>query len=892
MKKELAIRLFFGLSMLVAVFIIACGGDSGNHETTASISGYVRFSSGQGVANVRVSTSNPYGTVSTLTNQDGYWIITEQSDGAYTMTPSLSGYTFIPANRGVTLSGVDVTDVNFTASQTGVYRILGRITENSQYLSNITVRLTGTSSMTTTTSSSGLYEFTGLIPGNYIIQPENNDYYFYPEDRAVEITNSSLTGQTFFAENKIIEKLDAPRTKTVTVNFHFPTGCPLDTSTLTMYSLVGESNYGVSDQLLIIDEGIPQMILVEDENENLVYWGHVPVNEIGYGSVHLRTIDFVKALFYFFPQFVLIGNELDKEALFNDITAHPDYSELYIMIERALVESPYSIADYDSYPGIYDLAGHILLETIIPADQRSTSMSTASGEVGIRAIVIGEDNDPHVDTSPNRYTFELVNPKMVFWGVDVIGTEFQQEYLIPGRSGYRSWMIFLNPPVDWQVPHDQIDHGIRLPDGDYDITFIKGKGGFNSAKEAESKAAKANSLKSIVLALDAIGVPFVNDNNFIMVLTGQPGRTTDGEADYLLGRFGATVGNIAIQQAGLDPESLLLRTVEWLGDGDVYDGSNLQLVMHAFYKVPGINGRGWWHFAKKSQKTFKTAAKALKRAFAIYGAANETIPFFWQTFTTPNLFNYGIRMSNGYPIPIDSQVAPKPSVVVSNSTPAIGETITLDASGTTDDSTPLSQLQFSWDMNGDGDFIDPIDINGPNLVLASFAEPKEHTIILRVTDSDGLEAFHSVCIYVGSFDEAYKFILRWGENPSDLDFHLYTPNIEGQAYHVYYSQPYRDLGQAPYVMLDVDDRTGFGPEKFLFERLFPGTYKLSVHLYAGSGSLPTSGAIVEVIDPDGFSAGIFPVPASGSGSYWHVLEFDGTTKVITPVNIINNSSTF
>src|SRR5206468_8940116 len=46
----------------------------------------------------------------------GNYSFTGLLNGAYTVTPTKSGFTFTPANQPVTVSGANVSGVNFTAS--------------------------------------------------------------------------------------------------------------------------------------------------------------------------------------------------------------------------------------------------------------------------------------------------------------------------------------------------------------------------------------------------------------------------------------------------------------------------------------------------------------------------------------------------------------------------------------------------------------------------------------------------------------------------------------------------------------------------------------------------------------------------------------------------------
>jgi hypothetical protein len=105
---------------------------------------------------------------------------------------------------------------------------------------------------------------------------------------------------------------------------------------------------------------------------------------------------------------------------------------------------------------------------------------------------------------------------------------------------------------------------------------------------------------------------------------------------------------------------------------------------------------------------------------------------------------------------------------------------------------------------------------------------------------------------------------------------------------VYYSTK-GSASSAPYVWLDLDDTTSYGPETVWFEQFFPGTYVYSVYLYAGEGTLNTSGAHVEVINTNGVVRS-FNVPTTGSGRWWNVFSMNGTTRVITPINTLSSSA--
>ncbi len=133
----------------------------------------------------------------------------------------------------------------------------------------------------------------------------------------------------------------------------------------------------------------------------------------------------------------------------------------------------------------------------------------------------------------------------------------------------------------------------------------------------------------------------------------------------------------------------------------------------------------------------------------------------------------------------------------------------------------------------------------------------------------------------------YRIVLTWDVDPSDLDSHLWTPNIEDSEYHIYFASEGSE-SSPPYAELNIDDTSSYGPETITIYRSFPGTYTYAVHHYGGEGSLTgTSQAKVKIYDSSGFIQE-WNVPSEGSGEWWTVFELDGSSGGITTVNTISD----
>ncbi len=161
----------------------------------ASVSGNV---SGAVLNGVTITLSGA-ASGSTVTNVNGNYLFAGLSNGIYTATPQLSGYTFSPPSQSITINGQDLTGVNFTSISNSVsqtYSISGQV---SGAVSNgVTMTLSGTSNATATTDINGNYSFTGLVnAGSYTVTPSDSGYSFTPASQSVIINGSSVTGENF-----------------------------------------------------------------------------------------------------------------------------------------------------------------------------------------------------------------------------------------------------------------------------------------------------------------------------------------------------------------------------------------------------------------------------------------------------------------------------------------------------------------------------------------------------------------------------------------------------------------------------------------------------------------------------------------------------------------------
>jgi hypothetical protein len=114
--------------------------------------------------------------------------------GLYTVTPSMAGYTFSPANRDVAVSGADVAGKNFTAYLIK-YAISGTVT-GAPY-ATVVLAAEGVDVESTTTDAFGYYTFADLPVGSYAVTPNADGFAFKPSRRDVTLSGMGVADQDF-----------------------------------------------------------------------------------------------------------------------------------------------------------------------------------------------------------------------------------------------------------------------------------------------------------------------------------------------------------------------------------------------------------------------------------------------------------------------------------------------------------------------------------------------------------------------------------------------------------------------------------------------------------------------------------------------------------------------
>lgn len=141
-----------------------------------------------------------------------------------------------------------------------------------------------------------------------------------------------------------------------------------------------------------------------------------------------------------------------------------------------------------------------------------------------------------------------------------------------------------------------------------------------------------------------------------------------------------------------------------------------------------------------------------------------------------------------------------------------------------------------------------------------------------------------------------RVILTWGEEPSDLDSHLFGPtsNDTLEFFHTYYGDEEYYDGSTTIADLDRDDTDSYGPETTTIHEIRTGSaYSFYVHDYTNrhssdSTAMSMSNAVVRVYNGNTLVR-TFAIPVGKEGTVWHVFDYNPLTDTIIPVNTFSYS---
>jgi uncharacterized protein YfaP (DUF2135 family) len=175
------------------------------------------------------------------------------------------------------------------------------------------------------------------------------------------------------------------------------------------------------------------------------------------------------------------------------------------------------------------------------------------------------------------------------------------------------------------------------------------------------------------------------------------------------------------------------------------------------------------------------------------------------------------------------------------------------------------------------------------LVTASASGYQPFSMVLGVDPGQDREQ-DIVMVPTAQYANQYRFVLTWGQDPQDLDSHLWVP-VGGDEYSHIAFWNHGSLTVAPFAELDVDDVSSYGPETVTLLPNYEGNYVYAVHEWYGTGTLATSDAVVQLFAGNNLTYVVHaPTESCGEGWWWHVGELNAQTGEFTLINEFHDTA--
>ena len=195
------------------------------------------------------------------------------------------------------------------------------------------------------------------------------------------------------------------------------------------------------------------------------------------------------------------------------------------------------------------------------------------------------------------------------------------------------------------------------------------------------------------------------------------------------------------------------------------------------------------------------------------------------------------------PVIIAASVPARVSAQVSGPTGTLQGTVTNAQNGNPIAGATVSVAGVTTTTNASGQYTMTVPA-GARVITTSATGFTTRTDSVTITA--GAATTYNPSLVPTSVGTGVSVVLTWGAQPSDLDSHLVGPNGSGGRFHCYYA----NRTPVPFVTLDVDDTSAFGPETITVAQVsgafVAGTYNYYVHNYSGSPAFNTSNAVVTV----------------------------------------------
>lgn len=511
----------------------------------------------------------------------------------------------------------------------------------------------------------------------------------------------------------------APVTKQQDIDVSLPQSSSLNDETLKIMNFYGTSQVAPKAQRLyktipvtVTDTDKGQIVILADSDDNPLFFSYLESSE---GTVTISSEGIARGLIWMNPYVMVLPSDQKKQFMEEAVISNL-FSQLKVKIDNLLVTDPKNLLDPDNHPEVVKTAFAIVKETFetLGAQQPPKTYKDIGASGDLRVL----------DKDGNDVGFE--NPKMTAYGVEAIdSSNHKTNILVKGKEGFVTWgwpfLMKITPP------EVEIEN---FPDDTYSVKFYKG---FNTdvanwwLPYIPGSSVQFSSDATIVgtatwyNGFDAMGI-------IVETISGLSINKKVG-----IGRIAKDASKIngltdfAVAIGSGDPIKTFESIVKLMADKD-----NWKIFANAIWGAFGPDSQIFLHASKALIKNIAGALKAVDWA-------NHHIPFLYDLGFAPWEVEYCVEQTSGILDECSNFVPLIPPTAVLSASPTnpyVGDNLTFDASGSTDDRTADLEYRFDFDSDGSWDTSWAYD----DTVTYTYQTSGNYNARVEVKDEDGLTA--------------------------------------------------------------------------------------------------------------------------------------------------------
>ncbi len=456
-----------------------------------------------------------------------------------------------------------------------------------------------------------------------------------------------------------------------------------------------------------------------------------------------------------FNPFLILSDQTNREEYLQAVKQEAKFGELLNALHEAYANNPQQALDYAENPVIFQLAVQTMQAAMQSLGYGGANKMTRPQKVEL---------DPPYITNASGSGITFVNPRYVWYAAGVypndaslkeVVTVQRKEHVVDFSWGW--------PP---QINSDPAETAYNLGDGSFRIYLTRGLNfaKFTQWNDPEGRATICNSAQLVVYILE-LAIGNMNFFNKDLIVSFPDHFHVSGAQGFA---FGEAIGS-------QDASRIILTVSEMVT-------SNLDALSYWIWQQQANNAQK--AFLDNAFMFFSNSTQVLK----ILGYLNEQVPFISDLIFSPREINYYITQKNGILTETSQNNPPNPEFTVSPPAGIVGVNFVFNAATTTDDHDSLSDLQFRWDFNADGNW--DAGWTSDTTAQYTYTESGSYKVTMEVKDSEGLKRVIVHTVNVGGGQgtanhvKLFRDNLPWNSD-SMVDMLVSLGFTEGQGPNTY-----------------------------------------------------------------------------------------------------------